>query len=842
MIQEQYCLAVRLNISMIKKIFICCLLASIFLLGAFLFGIFRDLPSVENIQERVIPSSIRITDNKGRLLYEILPADSGRNFPLPFGQIPKCLVRATLATEDANFYQHPGIDPVGILRALWIDMQGGETLAGGSTITQQVARNLLMSQGERSQPTLLRKLRESILAIEITWRYPKEEILGLYLNFSYYGSLAYGVEAAAQTYFGKPAVDLDLAECALIAGLTQSPASYSPFVDLTAAIQRRSVVLGLMEENSFISQEQRRLAETEKIVLTQNPYPMEAPHFSLLVKAQLDKILSSETIAHGGLVVRTTLNLDWQHLAEAAISNQLKRLSKANGGLGNNVNSAALLALEPTSGAILTMVGSPDYFDNKHAGAINMVLSPRQPGSALKPILYAAALNPASASPWTPATMLLDVSQSFVTHDGKSYTPVNYDQREHGPVLLREALASSLNIPAVLAMQHIGVNKFIQFASNLGLDKFGDPQQYDLSLALGGGEVSLEELTAGYGAFANGGNRVEPFAIWDIRDTNGNIVYSHTLPRAQSVMDSRIAWLISDILSDNAARTLGFGSNSILRLDRPAAVKTGTTSNFHDNWTIGYIPDLVVGVWAGNTDYQPMIDVSGVSGAAPIWAEFMRSAMNNQPEKWFSRPPGLTQLEICANSGALPSPDCPYHKLEWFISGTEPSAQDRLNHKITLDVQTGELATQRTPTNQQISVIALDLPSIAQSWATNNHILLWSSINKPGFQSSAGSPSPLQVIQLLSPATESVYSISTKTPLESQKLRIEAVVNLSSNADQSTFRVSFFVDGQLIAVLTRSPYQVFWQLSPGQHTIWAEVDNNRTTNISEPVTITVNPP
>jgi membrane peptidoglycan carboxypeptidase len=476
--------------------------------------VFGNLPSPEALPDQLNIPSIRIVDRNGQALYEILAEDGGRHSVLSLDTIPVMLQQATIATEDSRFYSNPGIDLAGVLRSMWINLRGGETLAGGSTITQQVARNLLLDETERSQRSLRRKLREALLAWQLTRRYGKNEILGMYLNQMYYGGLAYGVEAAAQTYFGKPVSELDLAECAILAGLPQAPALYNPFSDLEAARQRQQVVLGLMENQGYISAEQRASAAREPLVLSGEPYPIEAPHFVLLVRALLDEILTPEQVYNsGGLVVRTTLDLDWQHNAENAVARQIENLKRSPDGLGHNVHNAALVALDPNTGEILAMVGNPDYFNADNNGAINMAMAPRQPGSALKPLVYALAFDPARPDPWTPATQILDVRTTFVNNDGRDYQPENYDLREHGPVLARQALASSLNIPAVKTLDHIGLADLFSLAQKLGINSLHDPENYDLSLALGGGEVRLLDLTAAYGSFANGGLRVQPVAI-----------------------------------------------------------------------------------------------------------------------------------------------------------------------------------------------------------------------------------------------------------------------------------------------------------------------------------------
>lgn len=797
------------------KILITFLLTLLLMSGVWgLIRVFMDLPNLESLPAHLHASSIRITDRDGRLLYEIIPEEGGRHTVIPLEKIPLELQQATIATEDANFYQNPGVDLVGIVRALWINLQGGETLAGGSTLTQQVARNLLLSQQERYQQTLIRKAREIILAWKLTHRFSKPEILELYLNQTYYGGLAYGVEAAAQTFFGKSAVDLDLAESALIAGLPQAPAVYNPYTDLTRAQDRQKVVLKRMESEGYITVEQRRLAENEPLILAATPYPLEAPHFVLMVRNQLDQLFTPQELASlGSLTVRTSLNLDWQHTAERLVQKQIDELKITPDGLGHNLNSAALIALDPNSGEILSLVGSPDYRNAANAGAINMALAPRQPGSALKPIVYALALDPDQAQPWTAATMLLDVRTSFVTHDNQAYTPTNYDLKEHGPVLVRQALASSLNIPAVKTLEHVGLKNLLDFAARLGISTFGDPDNYDLSLALGGGDVRLIDLTAAYAAFANGGFRLHPVAILEITDSTEAVIYRTPTPTRVRVVDERLAWLITDILSDDQARVIGFGLNSILNLDRPAAVKTGTTSNFHDNWTIGYTPDLIVGVWAGNTNHEPMRDVSGVTGAAPIWHAFIRSVLANRPEQVFKRPAGLVQLEVCTLSGLLPTPECPHRQMEWFISGTQPVAHDSFFKRVMINMATGKLANELTPKERQRPQVVLDLPAQAYPWARSQGLSLLHDLQ-------VGEPtSPLSqagsLLRVVSPASASIFRIAADLSLENQRIPIEII------GGQDYSQVRLFLDGQLLEDFHELPYQIWWQLELGDHQVWA---------------------
>ncbi len=821
--------------------------------------VFWDLPSVDHFEERLAAPSLRITDRHGRLLYEVIPTQGGRHTPVPLASIPLDLRQATISTEDAAFYEHPGVDLAGIARALWINLKGGETRAGGSTLTQQVARNLLMEPAERGERSLRRKLRESWLAWRLSRRYSKDEILSFYLNQTYYGALAYGVEAAAQTYFGKSVSDLDLAECALLAGLPQAPGLYNPFTDPEAARRRQAVVLGLMEKHGVISAEQRLLAEAQPLVYAGNPYPIEAPHFVMWVRAGLDDLLPPGALTSGqALAVRTTLDLDWQKHAERIAAAHLDRLNHPpEGGPGHDVHNAALVALNPHTGEILAMLGSPDYFDESISGAVNMALVPAQPGSAIKPIIYAAALDPTRPRPWTAATLILDVRTSFPTHDGKPYVPENYDRQEHGPVLARQALASSLNIPAVVALHEVGLGPAVQLASRLGITTFGDPDEYDLTLALGGGSARLLELAAAYGAFANGGYRVSPFAVLEITNGQGEILYTtapggEPPPAGPRVLDERVAWLITDILRDDDARRIGFGANSVLRLDRPAAAKTGTTTNFHDNWTIGYTPDLVVGVWVGNADYQPMQQVTGLTGAGPIWHAFMRTVLAGQPKRDFPRPSGLVQVEVCALSGLLPTLDCPYRRKEWFIQGTEPHSPDHLVRKITLDALTGLPAADEIPAERRVSRLFLDLPPRAHAWARSQGLPLLADVCRLSCQSPAVPPAcsascplaPAQVdtpapsqagndgdsapqgdpgsvatggsLRLLSPDPNAIFRISDSHPLEMQSLRLAAA------GPGGVSLVRIFLDGSLLAELDEAPYETWWILQPGEHQAWAE--------------------
>ena len=797
--------------------------------GLFIYT-FWNLPSVNALPNTLMTPSVRITDRNRRLLYEILPQMGGRNTVLDIAHIPKCLKDATIAVEDKHFYTNPGIDLTGILRALWINIRGGETIAGGSTITQQVARNLLMTEDERMERTLRRKLREAVLAWQMTRKLSKDEILALYLNQINYGGMAYGVEAASQTYFGKPASELLLPECALIAGLPQAPGVYNPFTNPDLAKNRQAVVLGLMEKEGYITGEQRVSAESTPLSFNPAPYPIEAPHFVWIIKDQLDQLMSGGVLdPRRSLIVRTTLDLDAQHLAEDTIKRRIEILKQETGALSHNVNNAALVVLDPRTGEILALVGSADYFDESIDGALDMAISPRQTGSAFKPFVYALALDPASPNAWTAATPILDVSTTFTLRDGTPYTPINYDEQEHGPVSVRTALASSLNIPAVKTLQRVGIERAISLAHRLGITSLGEAGEYDLSLVLGGGQVSLLELSTAYGALANHGNFTGNSSILDIHDADGNLLYQPDSTPPLQALDPRVTWLISDILSDDSARATGFGLDSTLKLDRTAAVKTGTTSNFHDNWTIGYTPDLLVGVWVGNSGYEAMHNVTGLTGAAPIWHEVMRGLLQGRPDQPFTRPDGLTQVEVCAVSGLLPTSACQNTRAEWFISGTEPTQTDSTYQQVWVDTLTHSLADDSTPIERKKSVTVLNLPMEAQAWARAQGFLLLSDYSQP-----TESIQPENPLVLLSPRPNTTYRIDPTLALSVQQIKIE----VSAGPDIS--QVTFYVDGNPVATVSSVPYQAWWTLSVGEHLVWAEavkVDGEKVTSGITAITV-----
>lgn len=802
-------------------------------LGGFWAWLTWDLPSIDRLEAGLALPSTQIYDRHGRLLYEIIPqADTGgRNTVIALADIPQTCQQAVIATEDLNYYAHPGVDVVGVLRAAWINLQGGETLAGGSTITQQVARTLLLDPEQRAERTLRRKLREMILAVQLAAFYSKDDVLALYFNQSYFGNLAYGIQAAAQAYFGVDAPELSLAQCALLTGLLQSPALYDPLTNPEAAAERQAVVLGLMRDSGFITDEQMTRALAEDLAYASVRFPIEAPHFVMAVIRQLERSYG-EALSTRGLRVTTTLDLDWQRAGEDIMRRQLDTLNHpAPGRVPANANNAALVALDPLNGQILTMIGSPDYFDEAIDGAVNAALALRQPGSALKPFTYAAAFDPTLPDPWTPATMVLDVETPFVTRRLESYTPANFGLVEHGPVSVREALASSFNIPAVITLEHIGVPALVELVTNAGITTLARNTNLDLAVTLGGGEVRLLDLTAAYGIFANGGYRVQPSYLLHVEAADGEVLYDWAAPTGSlRVIDERVSYLITDILSDDAARIPGFGRNSALNIGQPAAAKTGTTTDFRDNWIVGYTPDLVVGVWVGNADNTPMQQVTGVSGAAPIWNRFMRAALAGRPELSFTMPTGIIRMDVCSPSGLLPTPQCQRTRTELFIEGTQPTTYDSMYQVIAIDRETGLIADDLTPIERRLAQTFLVMPPEARDWALRTGVP-----QPPEGRTLVTSDAR---VRLLDPDPYTIFQISPLVPVETQRLRFTA--DAAEGVVSVTYRLDDGTDTTDLGSASERPYALWWTLTPGAYSLTAEAAfADGTSAVSDPIPFTV---
>ncbi|HSB00931.1 MAG TPA: transglycosylase domain-containing protein, partial [Anaerolineales bacterium] len=710
------CLVRAFLVALFGVVLLLILGGSIFLYSYY--SIARTLPSVEDLKNRASQfETTRILDRNGNPLYDILDPNAGRRTYVTLDKISPVVLAATIATEDKDFYNHPGFDFWAITRALWKNYWTGGEGGGASTITQQLARTLLLSPEERAQRTYSRKAREIILAAEITRRYSKDEILELYLNENNYGNLSYGIEAAAETYFGKTANQLDLAEASFLAGLPQSPSIYDIYTNRDVTLTRQQQVLVLMYETSQanrcikVSNSEVPIcvdavaaanAADEIKGRTFNPPVMNAryPHWVNFVRSELEKLYDAQTIYRSGFIVYTTIDPTLQDEAQRLVTEQVSLLTD------KNAHNGALVAIKPSTGEILAMVGSPDFNNEAISGQVNMADSPtRQPGSSIKPVNYVAAFEKG----WTPATLIWDVPSEFPPSGDPNdtrepYRPINYDGTFHGPVTVRTALSNSFNIPAVKTLDFVKIyddpntpqkDGMIAMAERLGITSFTRPD-YGLSLTLGGGDVSLLELTGAYSVFANGGKRVPPVAILKIIDYTGKVVYEYQ-PQGEQVIRPEHAFLISSILSDNEARSWMFGRNSLLNLPFQVAAKTGTTNDFRDNWTLGYTPDLVTGVWVGNADYTPMVNTTGLTGAAPIWSSFMQYAVpivSGGTPTPFSIPSGIVQKAICSVSGAEPSQWCRGgQRNEYFASDQPPlPASQDLFRRANLDTWTGLLA------------------------------------------------------------------------------------------------------------------------------------------------------
>ena len=758
----------------------------------------------------ISPSNVFL-DRNGALLYEEIAPDSQKLRPVSLDHIPKACVEATIATEDRRFYHHPGVDLGAIFRAMIQYARTGKVVSGASTITQQTVRLLYMPPSERYRRNVWRKLKEIWFALSLERVEGKDRILSDYLNHLYYGDFAIGIDAASRAYFGVPVSDLDLAECALLAGLPQNPSLYNPLTSYPNAKRRQKQVLDLMVKAGYVSEKDAELAYKEPLRFSAERFQINAPHFVMMVQQVLERELGVDRVRAGGLKIYTTLDLGLQEEAEEIVRRDLRSLRLSPQFPGRNADDAALVAMDPRTGEVLAWVGSPDYFDKEHAGAVDAALSLRQPGSSLKPITYAAAFDPNRPHPYTPATVLLDLPKVFYDSSGKPYRPVNYDRKWHGPVSLRTALACSYNLVAVKVLEHVGIGRFLELAEKMGLYHLPYTQA-NLSLTLGGGEETLLDVTSAYAVFATGGDFIPPVAISRVEDAQGHLLLENVpireedkSRRREQVLDPRVAFLITDILSDDVARSPAFGRFSPLYLPRPAAAKTGTTADWRDNWTIGYTPDLVAGVWVGNANNAPMQDVSGISGAGPIWHDFMMQALRNTPPTPFTRPPGLVRVRICSDSGLLATPLCPHQRMEWFIEGTEPKKKDDQWRMIPIDIRTGLRASPDTPPQYVEEKLFRVLPPEARLWG-----------EKHGFPQPPPEEDTRASLVILSPDEAESYIYSHSAPASEQQIRLLA----STNAAVSEMR--FYVDGVLVGTAHREPWQAWWQLTEGHHVLRVE--------------------
>ncbi len=618
------------------------LLLIIFIYTSFILNAAYQLPSPDRLISSTQPLTTEFYDREGKLLYKLY---EGRNRSLiKLEELPQYLIDGTVAIEDKNFYKHIGIDLEAIIRAISHNLKN-TTQEGASTITQQLIKNSLLTP----EKTYTRKIKEVILALWAESKYSKNQILQMYFNEAPYGGPTWGIKAASETYFGKEPKELSLAEAAFLAGLPVSPSQFSPYgTHPELGLERGKKVLRKMVEEKYITQAQEQAALEEKLNFLPVQDNIRAPHFVFYIKDVLSQKYGPRVVSQGGLKIHTSLDLSLQEQVEKILSDEVNSLAPLN------VKNGAAMITDPKTGQILAMVGSKDFYD-KQSGNFNVTIALRQPGSSIKPVTYATAFKQG----FSPGNTILDAPVNFRDAWGNSYAPVNYDGKFHGPVSIRQALGSSFNIPAVKLLSTVGVDNMIQTAKDLGITTFTDPRRYGLSLTLGSGEVKMIDMMAVYGSFSQNGRFRKPTGILKVTDSSGNILEEYQ-EDGKEVIKPEIAYLINSILSDNSARTMAFGANSLLNIPG-VGVKTGTTDSKRDNWTFGYTTDFTVGVWVGNNDNSPMDPrlTSGITGAAPIWNKITKALLVNHPSIGFTQPVGIAQAYVDGRKDLIISGNAP---------------------------------------------------------------------------------------------------------------------------------------------------------------------------------------
>lgn len=824
-----------------------CALGVLFVAILFLYYT-RNLPNPNQLLSRDVPESTKIYARDGSLLYEI--HGEYKRTLVTLDQVPASAKDATIAIEDKNFYNEGGISLTGIARAGLADILSLRKSQGASTITQQFVKNAILTDNKSWD----RKIREAILAVTIDAKFSKDQILQLYLNEIPYGRNAYGIEAAAEAYFNVSAKNLDLAQSAYLAAMVQAPTYYNPMgahrADLDA---RKNTVLTLMRQQGYITSDQEQQAKTEPVNFSPITNGIKAPHFVLWVEDYLANKYGEVTLEEGGLQVYTTLDPRMQQIAETVVKNDVAKES-----VKYNANNAALVAIDPKTGQVLAMVGSKDYFGTSTpAGCtpgknctfepnVNVSLSQRQPGSSFKPYVYGTAFK--KGNNYAPASMLMDVVTDFGSYNGKDYIPHNYNDQSYGPVSMRQAMAGSLNVPAVKTLALVGVNNAVQTAHDLGITS--PLADCGLSLVLGGCEVRLLDHVAAYSVIANEGVKNPETPILKILDKNGNVLEQYK-PNPQTVLDPQAAYELISIMTDNNARAFVFGANSPLTLPgRTVAAKTGTTQNFRDGWTLGFTPSLAAGVWAGNNDGTLLKKGSdGVVVAAPIWHDFMVQALATSTPETFTVPPGITQVTVDSVSGLLPTDATPQTKTETFASYSVPTAYDNVHQKVAFDSTTGQPATSLTPPGNIIyktyTVFHSEMPS-NPNW--ENPVVAWALQN--GYVYPPGSNATITPLT----ASGQGPTVNILDPQDSQTInQLPFTVSVNAVSSSPIARIDLSIDGQYFQSLTSQPFifTVNKNLTDGPHVLAAHaVDTQGLTadtsvniilDISSPLTVTQPP-
>lgn len=770
----------------------------------------KDLPDPDQLTDRKVAQSTKIYDRTGEhILYEVY-ADEKRTL-VNLEDIPQYLIDGVIATEDTKFYEHHGVRPLSILRAVVYGVFTNKQIGGTSTLTQQLVKNAILT----NKRSYIRKLKEVILSIRLEQKYTKDQILKIYFNEIPYGSTNYGVESAAQSYFGKTVNDVTLSEAAILAGFPKAPSAY--LNDTERLKNRRDFVLERMFQEGYITREVADEAQAEKIEIKQRFENIQAPHFVLYVKKQLVDMYGEQAVDSEGLRVITSLDWEKQQAAQKAVEDNLEKLEEAE------ANNTALVALDPKTGQILAMIGSKDFFDDEINGQFNVAtLGKRQPGSSFKPIVYTAAFEKG----YTPETILFDVETDFAA-SGKSYKPLNYDLQEHGPVTMKQAIQGSLNIPAVKTLYLVGAEKGVEFAERLGYSTFG-AGNFGLSLVLGGGEVKLIDHVSAYGIFANQGVRHEPVSILKVEDKDHEILFEWKKTKGEKVLEPEITATISSVLSDDEARAYAFGAGGILTLgERPVAAKTGTTNAYVDAWTVGYTPSLVAGVWAGNTNNTAMKQGFGGSRvAAPIWNSFMRTALENTAPEYFSDAP--------ANTTKKPI-------LRGSTGGGVTLQIDKITGKIATSSTPKKYITEKTyiPAHSLLHYVEKNNP---QGNTPNNpsddpQYNIWESAiqnwikrgkeENPDWNISFEEP-PTEYddehsLELI-PTLEIVY------PPENETLRSRQInTDIRASAPRGVVKVTYRLDGRYVGVIKKHPFNLNYYaewLENGEHILTVIVEDD----------------
>ncbi|TAK05176.1 PBP1A family penicillin-binding protein [Patescibacteria group bacterium] len=757
--------------------------------------------------------STKIYDRTGQtVLYEV--AADERRTVVALADIPQHVREATIAIEDRKFYEHKGLRITSLVRAVLTDIFSRKLAQGGSTITQQLVKNAILTNEKR----ITRKIKEIVLSWQIERKLTKDQILELYFNEIPYGGVTYGIEAASRQFFGKSVRDLDLAEAAMLAAIPQSPTRYSPYGNHTDELEnRRKLVLQKMVDEGYVTQDQAEAAKATDVLARIKPRrdAITAPHFVIWVRELLSEKYGDTLLTKGGLKVITTLDLDKQRLAEEAVTDGIAGVERSGG------SNAGLVSIDPRSGEVLTMVGSRDYFDEEHDGAVNITLRPLQPGSSFKPVVYTAGF----LKGYTPDTVLYDVNTTFRT-DTRNYEPKNYDLKEHGPVTVRTALQGSLNIPAVKMLYLTGIDRVLDLAEALGYTTLGDRSRFGLALVLGGAEVKPIEHAAAFGVFTNDGVRMPMTAILKVEDASGRVLEEWKKGEGTRVLDEQFARQITNITSDNEARAYVFGARNYLTLPgRPAATKTGTTNDFRDAWTVGGTPSLVTAVWTGNNDHSEMHrGADGSKIAAPIWQQYMSEALKGTPVENFQAPAPVKTGKPILDGELMPKTTVMIDRASGLLAtSSTPDSMIEIREYTTVhdtlfwvdrDDPRGP-----PPSNPANDPQYTSWEASVQAWATKQEGLVLEA--PPTEYTTVRDPSTFPRVQLLSPAENATLATRDFT------------VSLDISAPRGPVRAVALLDGQVIGSSSvypfAGPYTIPNRFGKGFHTleiqIFDDVDN-----------------